>query len=338
MAYRRKSAERFRWEVEEMTRRYGARYFFLADNILPMEYHHHLPQWTRADGVHFFYEIKANVKRRHMESMAGAGITAVQPGIEHFSSKVLQQMRKGVTGIQNIALLKYARECGVMATYNILTAFPDEDRNEYALLVAQLPKLIHLRPPSAMAQVEYHRFSPYHSNPDSFGLRLRPAEHYSDLYPFGREVIERLAYFFESDAAPVDLRYLKPLYQQIVAWARAYDEDRCSLVWRHAGEHVEIEDQRPGFGPKQHRLSGDAAALWKQLEEPQGLASLARAGDWSADWVRDQSEAWDRDGLVYIEKPADAMSTFPNGATMYLGLAVREPRRPVEKGWLNLGL
>jgi len=337
MGYRRKSPERFRWEVEEMTKRYGARYFFLADNILPMEYHHHLPQWTRDENLHFFYEIKANVKRRHMENMASAGITAVQPGIEHFSSKVLQQMRKGVTGIQNIALLKYARECGVMATYNILTAFPNEDRDEYATMVAQLPLLSHLRPPSAMAQVEYHRFSPYHSTPESFGLKLRPAEHYHDLYPFGREVIERLAYFFESEEKPADLRYLKPLYQQLVAWAKAYDEDCCSLVWREEGNEIVVDDQRPGFGPKQHRLMDDSAALWLQLQEPQGLQSLVRAGTWDQQWVRQRLAEWVSDGLVYTENPA-ALGTFPNGAAMFLALAVREPRKPVEKGWLTLGL
>jgi ribosomal peptide maturation radical SAM protein 1 len=107
MGYRHKQAERFQSEVETIVNRYGASFIFMTDNILPMKYYDRFMTWASRAGLrtNFFYEIKSNVTRRHVALLADAGVTAVQPGIESFSSKILSLMRKGTTGIQNIALL-----------------------------------------------------------------------------------------------------------------------------------------------------------------------------------------------------------------------------------------
>ncbi|MEZ5403192.1 MAG: RiPP maturation radical SAM C-methyltransferase [Bryobacteraceae bacterium] len=354
MVYRRKSPERFQWEVEELKRRYGMSYVMVTDNIMSMDYYETFLKWSEQSnhGLRYFYEIKSNVKRRHAERLARGGVTAVQPGIEQFSSGILSLMRKGVTGIQNVAFLRYARENGILLTYNLLVGFPGEDPAEYVPLAGLLPKLSHLRPPSAMTEVEFHRFSPYHSEPGAFGLRLRPNSGYKHLYPFDAESISRIAYFFEPEGPTPDRRYLRPVFEALAAWGRAYREDDCTLVWRRDEDGIVVDDRRPGFGPREHRLQGAAAFVFPLLDEPRSLAALVReaekaaagcdgAGEFSAapEAVLDPLVAA---GLVYEELSTVAGSLATIGPAQpvkqYCALPVSHRYRQADAGWFQLGM
>ena len=257
MGYRQKSHERFQWEVETVVNRYGAKSLFMADNILSMRYYREFMDWARTSSVKVdcFYEIKANVTREQAKRLANANITAVQAGIESFSSKVLSLMRKGTTGIQNIALLKYAREYGIYTAYNLLVGFPGEDPAEYERMALEMPKLFHLRPPSGLVEVEFHRFSPYHQSPEQFKLRLRPSAKYDFLYPLPRAQIARIAYLFErEDADGIDRSYWLPLRDQVTRWRQVYEEGACALTWSYDGNDVVVEDRRSDFLRRRYRV------------------------------------------------------------------------------------
>jgi ribosomal peptide maturation radical SAM protein 1 len=279
MAFRRKQPDRFAWEVEEIVRRHGVRFVYMADNILATDYGGFLERMQRAGhGVDFFYEIKSNVTRKQVSRLAGARVSYIKPGIEHFSSAILTRMRKGVTGIQNVALLRLAREHGILVDYAILVGFPGEETEEYDRLARQVPLLSHLRPPVAVTPVEFHRFSPYHSDPAAFGLRLRPRPDYATLYPLPETEIARLAYVFEtSTGVPEDRGYLKALLEQVRRWLALYNEARCTLTASAAGGDLAITDWRPGFGPRRPRLRGFAAELLRRMDEPRTLSSLLRS-------------------------------------------------------------
>lgn len=277
MAFRHKRWERFRDEVEDVVARYRPRFLFMTDNIVSMRYFDEFMDWAQqADvGVDFFYETKANLSRHHVERLARAGITAVQPGIESFDSDVLKLMRKGTSGIQNVALLKYAREYGVMPAYNVLLGTPGESEESYRRMTAELPKLAHLPPPTGAPIVEYHRFSPYHSNPEEFGLRLRPSAKYASIYPFEERAVARIAYLFERvDEGQRDLSYTEPLLREISRWRADYRDDRCLLTWRAELADIVIVDHRPAFGPRRLRLAGYAADVFRQLDAPTSLRRL----------------------------------------------------------------
>jgi ribosomal peptide maturation radical SAM protein 1 len=365
MAYRRKRPERFQWEVEEMKRRYGVSYVMVTDNILSMDYYETFLQWSQESnlGLRYFYEIKSNVKRRHAERLARGGVTAVQPGIEQFSSRILARMRKGVTGIQNVAFLKYAREEGILLTYNLLVGFPGEEEEEYSHLARLLPKLTHLRPPSAMTEVEFHRFSPYHSTPGAFGLQLTPNSHYNALYPFDPAAISKIAYFFELDGPKPARTYLRPVFDALVDWAKSYREADCTLVWGEEGNEIVIDDRRPAFGPRRYRLSGFASRLFALLDEPRSLKALIReAEQWSdnaspaaavdaecihstgADFAAAPEDLLSRlveAGLVFEEIAAPSQLTTlgqPDPVKHYCALPVSRQHRPADPGWLELGV
>ena len=56
--------------------------------------------------LELFYEVKANLRHDQLVRMHRGGVRQIQPGIESFSDAVLRLMDKGVTGFQNIQLLR----------------------------------------------------------------------------------------------------------------------------------------------------------------------------------------------------------------------------------------
>jgi len=279
MGYRRKAEERFRWELRETVRRYRAQFVFMTDNILPVEYHEKFPEWQKETmpEARLFYEIKSNAKRAQVAGMVEAGITAVQPGIESFSSPLLALMKKGVTAAQNVAFLRYAREHGMRPGYNLLAGFPGGGRQVYADMIRSLPRLVHLRPPSGVVPIEFHRFSPYHQNPGAFGLRLRPADGYARLYPFPDSEIEQLAYMFYADNHEGGGALFEELNALIGRWRHVYTPADCTLTWEQQGGCIAIRDRRPGFTARGYRLQGYACDVFRELDVPHTISGLVRA-------------------------------------------------------------
>lgn len=63
--------------------------------------------------LHISYEIKSNMRREQLASLVAAGIHFAQPGIENLSGHVLKLMDKGITGCQNIRILRDAESVGL---------------------------------------------------------------------------------------------------------------------------------------------------------------------------------------------------------------------------------
>jgi ribosomal peptide maturation radical SAM protein 1 len=283
MGFRQKSQERFQWEIEEMKRSYGARHFYITDNILSMSYFTEFMDWAKRSEteLNFFWEIKSNINRAQATRLAEAGVNWVQPGIESFSSDVLQIMRKGVRGIQNAAFLKYAAENGLLVIYYILYGFPGEQAETYYEMESDLRKLVHLEPPRAVVSIHYDRFNPYYENQESFGIRLKPASQYRLVYPFSDEVISRLAYYFERDDSP-KFPYAAGLRKEVRRWQVAYERATIrnagsALSWEAAADEILIDDCRPGFQNRRYRLRNHAVPVFHAMDAPTTLKAVMRS-------------------------------------------------------------
>lgn len=198
MRYRSKEAAVVLDEIEELHRRYGTTSFQAVDNILDMRYFESLLPLLaqRKPPLRLFYETKANLKRSHVELMGRAGIRWVLPGIESLNTNVLKLMGKGLTAAQNVQLLKHGRQVGVHLIYSHLLGFPGELDEWYAESAAWMPLITHLQP-GGMIWLRYDRYSPYHSRAQHYGLDLRPAELYSEVFPLAEADLAEIAYFFE---------------------------------------------------------------------------------------------------------------------------------------------
>jgi len=282
LAFRQKSVDRMMNEFQQVMA-HEPDLIAMGDNIMPADYSHTF--LDRLAGfekpVRLFYETKANLKRSTLWRMKRAGIELLQPGIESFDSGVLRLMKKGVRGIQNVRLLRDAREFGIGLSYSVLYGMPGEDPRAYHRVLPQLRNLAHLQPPAAVVRVEYHRFSPYHMDPESFGLTsMRPIDAYHLLYPWDDSVLQRVAYFFDAEYAYSEdpEEYIRPFRSAVDTWRQAFDPEDCLLVHVDAPERFEIFDRRWRNGAR-YVLEGFARTAYTRLQEEASFASLCQLPD-----------------------------------------------------------
>jgi len=219
--------------------------------------------------VQLFYEVKANLTRRQVEILRQAGVTRIQPGIESLSDHVLTLMRKGVTALRNIQLLKWCRLYGVVPEWNLLYGFPGETREDYAAILRLLPAIRFLQPPSACGPLRLDRFSPYFTSPGAFGLvNVRPMRVYRYLYPFDDSSLARIAYYFDYDYAPgVDpTGAAGDVIDYVEAWRRAPEKGTLRAVGRPDGSLV-LVDTRSDATMATIVLSGLEQAAYEYCDE-----------------------------------------------------------------------
>lgn len=267
MTYRSKSPDRALSEVEYLVDRHGVRDVFVVDNILDMRL---LGTFIKELGerglaTSLFYETKANLTKEQLRTLKRAGVRRLQPGIESLSTPILRLMDKGITGLQNVRLLKWCYEVGVVPMWNILYGFPGEDPAEYARMAELLPGLVHLPPPYAVAPIRLDRFSPNFEQAEERGFaNVRAADPYRYVFPFAPAALDRLAYCFDFEYA--DGRdphaYTRALREAGRAWRACLGTARLDL--RVHADRLEIEDTRP--------IAAEPLTI---LEGPQRLAYLA---------------------------------------------------------------
>jgi ribosomal peptide maturation radical SAM protein 1 len=202
MAFRSKSPGRVLAELDDLAGRWPIENVEAVDNILDAAYFKELiPSLAARRGpLRIFYEVKANLSREQVALLSRAGIYRIQPGIESMSDHVLQLMRKGTTALRNVQLLKWCREFGIGADWNILYGFPGETADDYANMIELLRSIDFLPPPSAVGPIRLDRFSPYFNTPASFGLtNVRPLPTYQFLYPGAGHSLADIANYFEFD-------------------------------------------------------------------------------------------------------------------------------------------
>jgi ribosomal peptide maturation radical SAM protein 1 len=270
MSFRAKSVERVLHEVEDLARRYKRTDFEVVDNILDMGYLRsvlpRLRESRRAgEDYTFFYETKANLRHDQIRLLRDAGVLRIQPGIESLSTPILRLMRKGVTALQNIRLLKWAARYGVQVTWNIIYGFPGEPPDEYPRMAELVPSLVHLKPPG-LVPLQLQRFSPYHEAAASWGLELiGPEPYYTHIYDADPEALAELAYAFtyrHADGRDPE-RYVAPLRQALAAWDEAYRRvGRQGLRYTKGPDYLRIRDLRPGRPARDYLLSDVEAEIY----------------------------------------------------------------------------
>lgn len=326
MAFRAKSAQRVYSELERQKDRYGVGRFLAVDNIMSYQYFKDLLPMLkdRNPGISLFYEIKSNLKRRQVETLRDAGVLAIQPGIESLSSHVLKLMRKGVTAIQNVALLRFCREYGVELAWNLLYGFPGETAQDYESTARVIEAIYHLRPPGAVARIRLDRFSPNFNEAAGFGLRdIRPFPIYHHLYPVAAESMAKLAYFFDYTYADGrdPAQYVGPALERVRLWK----QDGAGDLVKSYEESAElmILDSRRGHRRLDYPLKGLQREIYEFCDDIRDRVSL--------DSFVCERAGHDVDLEPFLEQMVDYQLMLKEG-NHYLSLAVdtRRHKRPVD--------
>jgi ribosomal peptide maturation radical SAM protein 1 len=277
LAFRAKSASRVYEELRRQKERYGIPHFIGVDNIMSYDYFRDLLPMLKENnpGITLFYEIKSNLKPEQVELLRDAGVTAIQPGIESLNSHVLKIMRKGVTGIQNVQLLRLCREYGVQLAWNLLYGFPGETPEDYVETARVIEAVCHLKAPGAVARIRLDRFSPNFDNAEDFGLvSVRPFSIYEHIYPFSKESVANIAYFFTYDYRdgrnPTD--YVQPMLGKMRLWQENKAGDLVKQYEKDGS--LTILDTRPGRQPANYPLTSQQKEIYDYCDQIRSRSNI----------------------------------------------------------------
>jgi ribosomal peptide maturation radical SAM protein 1 len=328
MVFRKKSPARAVEEIRALTGRYRISRCAASDNIIDMSYFETVLPELAADEREYqlFYETKANLKRDHVQAMADAGCTVIQPGLESLHDETLRVMKKGTTACSNIQLLKYCLEFGIHPAWSILCNFPSTEPEWVADAAIDFPALFHLHPPMDTSLIRFDRFSPYHERAAEYGLLLEPVPAYRHVYPLDEAVLKDLAYFFQdsrgvSPAAAANEQRARRMVQQ---WrADFFGPQRAQLVIdADDGCHMRVRDTRGCTTTEMHELGGHLAMLLRVLEGPATRPGL-RGRLQSAGWA-----GVDEGELCELLDELLTRRLIWRSSTQYVALPTPPPKRP----------
>jgi ribosomal peptide maturation radical SAM protein 1 len=290
MKFRSKHPDLVWDDIAALTERHQTLDVIMVDNILDHRYFESLlPKIAEADwDLRIHYEIKANLKPEQMRMLREARITHVQPGIESLSTHALQLMDKGVTGPQNVATIREGQNEGLTVSWNHLFGFPGETREDYESVIAQIPALVHLQPPSGAQRIAIERFSPYFNDPElGFGDK-RAADFYPVLYGMTHEELDEMVFFFDASPHGIEGEDERRLKDAIARWKDVYPDS--TLHVEETPEAWRFVDRRAGWEPRELLFDAPAErAAIEALFEPQTAASLLRRLDGAG---VEADEAW----------------------------------------------
>jgi len=269
MAFRSKSPRRAVAEITALWERYSDRAsnVLAVDNILDYRYINTvLPQLAQhTKKFSLFYETKANLKKQQVEAFAQANIRSIQPGIESLSTHVLKVMRKGISALSNVQMLKWCQEYHLNVFWNILWGFPGERPEDYIEANEWARRLFHLQPPTAVTPIRLDRFSPLFDSADEFGVTgIKPVRAYDHIFhQLSSQERFELAYFFEFDyQEKPGAGYAADLVHTVGQWIRTHD--KAALFYFPTGSDCLLIDTREE--PRIWILDCDYMALLDALD------------------------------------------------------------------------
>ncbi len=300
-------------ELEDWYQSYGIKQFFATDLIIPRDFFNTLlPEIARRghDWL-FYYEVRADLKRTQVEALATAGVRWILAGIESLDQEILELMKKGVSPLQNIQLLKWSEEMSICVMWNFIFGFPGESAAAYTRIAEQIPLLFHLMPPMGGGPFLLHRFSLYFDHPERFGIeKLGPYPFYKYVFPVSAADLEDLAYFHRytvKDSMSPSRVYMQPVEQAVRDWKAARKRGAVLAFYSSRDGGIEIVDTRI-LPETLYRLTSDEACLYRFLEsarlEETLVTSFHRAHPTEAQSLVEKGgietllDDWRRSGLV----------------------------------------
>jgi ribosomal peptide maturation radical SAM protein 1 len=277
--YRSKSPERVIAELTHLAEHYQARVIWATDNILDTHYFRTVLPAVQERGLklNLFFETKSNLTKEQLRLMREVGLSWFQPGIETLNTRLLGLMRKGCTSLQNIQLLKWVRQYGMLVTWNVLLGLPGETQQDYELMARYCEAIPHLQPPSGAHPIRLDRFSPYFDAPEEYGITdVLPYPSYSYVYPFDLEALGRVAYFFvfRHKDGHDPLSCAQPTLNAIAAWVQPQS---LSVLHAVPGDQILlIYDTRPNAKETQLLLSGPEREVYLFCDQVRGFSSILR--------------------------------------------------------------
>lgn len=172
-SYQEKSVGRIIQEIQWLSDRYRMLEFQMIGNTLPRHEYRSLFEKIKQLGRDFSFFVEARAGQLTGEDyrlMKEAGFTAIQTGVESFSSHYLRKINKGVRVIDNIAALKFCQENKIKNGFNLLVRYPNEEPVDFE----ETSKVVHIiqsfLDPPQLCEFRLMYGSPIYCHPQSFNI------------------------------------------------------------------------------------------------------------------------------------------------------------------------
>jgi radical SAM superfamily enzyme YgiQ (UPF0313 family) len=254
-----------------------------VDNILAKNYIHEVfPYLKPPADASIFYEVKADLSEEDVKMLSQTRVNLIQPGVESINTSTLKLMKKGTSAFQNLILLKNCAMHNVFPIWNLLVGFPGEREEVFKKYVDDMPLLMHLPPPNGAAVVQFHRYSPYFTKAKEYGLELEPLEFYGFTYPFSKESVANLAYYFVDTKSDAEYRiaitsWIGKIQKGTTDWRLRYQGGNSALPGRlyfkeSEGQTV-VYDSRSGQAVE-HEISEAGLEVLRACNKANRIAQL----------------------------------------------------------------
>lgn len=273
--HRKKTPARVVEEFSTLQTRYHWRHFWMTDSAMPPDYPRNvMPLLANQKlGIDISYFVRANLTKNDLRTMHRAGVLRVMPGIETFSGHLLDLLNKGTDILQNVQLLKWCREIGISAEWNMLWAIPGESGDDYREIVELFPLLSHLQPPGGFLPVTLMRQSNYHARPEHFGLQnVAPLDGYRLIYQMDAEKTQRFATHFTFEAGLHPEEYLEELIDATMRWRAP--QNNSVLYFVDEGSQALVLDTRVVAVQQVHVLSSLQRCIILACDQAHGVESI----------------------------------------------------------------
>jgi hypothetical protein len=234
--------------------------------------------------VSLFYEVKADLTDEEVAILSGAQVKSVQPGVEALNTSTLKLMKKGTSVFQNLRLLKNCVAYDVYPAWNLLIGFPGESEEVYKKYLKDIPLLTHLTPPTGVFAVRFDRYSPYFMKATEYGLDLSPVDYYELIYPFSRQSLMNMAYYFtdrnfRADYIKWATKWIGDLRAKVGQWQATWNQNRGGqpqLFFKENGHGNVVYDSRSG-NVVEHDVGEIGREVLTYLDEkPHELGDVAK--------------------------------------------------------------
>ncbi|MFZ5758849.1 MAG: RiPP maturation radical SAM C-methyltransferase [Thermodesulfobacteriota bacterium] len=279
--YRWKKAENMAAEVAALAARHRSLDFAFTDNALPPAEALAFFAAMAASGrdYRFFGEIRADYRGARLSRSRAGGLTAVQVGIEAFSNSLLRRFAKGVTVIDNLAIMRDAAASGVVLDGNLIVEFPGSTGQEVEETLMVLDFVLPFHPLTTASFFLGHG-SPVDCRAADHGI-LATMVHprFAAMLPAAiAKAIPFLIKGYRGDRGQ-QRRLWRPVVDKVRNWRHFHEKQRprgnSLLCRRDGGDFLIIRQVRDNGEVQYHRLAGLSRRIYHACDEIVSLAELA---------------------------------------------------------------
>jgi hypothetical protein len=168
-----------------------------------------------------------------------------------------------------------------------LIGFPGEGEEVYRKYLTDVPLLTHLPPPQGVFLIRFDRYSPYFMKAREYGLDLVPVDYYELIYPFSRESLMNMAYYFTDENFGADYikhatKWIGDLRVKVDQWRAIWNQNTSGqpqLFFKENGHSTVVHDSRTGKAIEYDIGEVGREVLAYLNDKPRELGDLAKKMD-----------------------------------------------------------